>query len=232
MLGGSGVRGGLSPPGKDRRTPSFIPGPLLTQPDLSGLAGRMEEVTGMCRPWPAGANLRPYREQPGRPPPGTTPQGGSGPCEQPQEHVTAGWAGSLWGRGPGEMSLEPSPRNRCTCSWESPGGGPAHPHPFMRHPHPGPVLRSISHLSGGLAGTSDLLRIFTGPWGRHGAPLPRPPPQGWRGPSRLMPSGPGQRRWGDRGWADPSPVALLPRVRVPGGMNGRGRGRACAPPRV
>ena len=103
MLGGSGVRGGLSPPGKDRRTPSFVLGPLLTQPDPSGLAGRMEEVTGMCRPWPAGANLRPYREQPGRPPPGTTPQGGSGPCEQPQEHVTAGWAGSLWGRGPGEM---------------------------------------------------------------------------------------------------------------------------------
>lgn len=54
MLGGWGVRGGLSPPGKDRRTPSFIPGPLLTQPDPSGLAGRMEEVTGTCHPWPAG----------------------------------------------------------------------------------------------------------------------------------------------------------------------------------
>lgn len=142
----------------------------------------------------------------GRTQPGTAPQGGSGPCEQPQGHVPAGWAGSLRGRGPGEVGTRrEAVRGRWSCNSvpeaaaavpQSPRGGLPHPTPFMGHPHPSPVLRSISFLSRGLTGTSGLLRIFsprpfTGLWGRHGAgtmarrgpsgaPLPRPPVE--RGP--------------------------------------------------
>lgn len=44
---------------------------------------------------------------------------------------------------------------------KSRAGSPPHPPPFMRHPHPSPVLRGVSHLSGGPTGNSDLLKIFS-----------------------------------------------------------------------
>lgn len=42
----------------------------------------------------------------------------------------------------------------------SPGRVPCTPHPFMRHPHPSPDIKGISHLSGGLIENSGFLKTF------------------------------------------------------------------------
>lgn len=132
------VRGswGPSPLGKERKNPSFTPGHPPTPaghhpPQPNWQVDGIE--AGMCHPWPAGARAQSLQAGP-RQAPGK-PQGGSGPPEWPQELVTAGLAGSLWGREPlgrGWPGMQPG--KQLQRSVRAQVGSLVHPFPRPFHP--------------------------------------------------------------------------------------------------
>lgn len=135
--------------------------------------GQVDGVgSGMCCPQAAGAHLRPHSEQPG------AEAGGPSQAWSPrvaQAHLSGRRSLSL-PAGPVACGVESQERRRAqekavreqlaatvreALQLSTRQGSPPHPPPFMRHPHPSPVLRGVSHLSGGLTGNSDLLKIFS-----------------------------------------------------------------------
>lgn len=140
------VRGswGPSPPGKERKSPSFTPGHPPTPPDTTpstGLAGGWNNGRD-APPRPAGTRAQSSQAGPCQAP--GKPQGGSGPPEWPQELVTAGLAGSLWGREPlGRGWPGVQPGKQLQRSVRAQVGSLVHP--FLRPLHP--VLSSGASLT-------------------------------------------------------------------------------------